>query len=168
MQIETDKVFRKELIKRHALGSIIHDESAPGTDQSSPLPFKFSKDDSTFQKAYEIKALQKLALTDVLGDLEGLGIEFGPEDFVDQKKLQENQDAQDFIQGNKYFKSYLDKKGGVLKCLPLSYIQSNFATYYSARDEFVDQTIGDVKSLSENYASILGYSSGEDEEYKEK
>ena len=62
----------------------------------------------------------------------------------------------------------MDKKGGVLKCLPLSYIQSNFATYYSARDEFVDETIENLKSFTENYASILGYSSGEDEEFKEK
>ena len=62
----------------------------------------------------------------------------------------------------------MDKKGGVLKCLPLSYIQSNFATYFSAKDEFADETIGNIKSLSENYASVLGYSSGEDEEYKEK
>jgi hypothetical protein len=36
------------------------------------------------------------------------------------------------------------------------------------RDEFLDQNIGDIKSLTENYASILGYSSGEDEEFKEK
>ena len=112
--------------------------------------------------------MKKLALADVLGDLEGFGIEFGPDDFVDQKKLQSNQEAQEFISDNKYFKEYFDKKGGILKCLPLSYMQSNFATYYSQRDEFLDKTVGDIKALSENYAQTLGYSSGEDEEFKEQ
>ena len=67
----------------------------------------------------------------------------------------------------KYFREYLDKKGGVLKCLPLSYIQTSFATYYSQRDDFLDKTVGDIKALAENYASTLGYSSGEDEDFKE-
>ena len=95
------------------------------------LPFRFTEEDAMFQRAYEVKGIQKIALADMLPDIEALGIEFGSEDFVDQKKIQENQDAQEFIQENKYFKSYLDKKGGVLKCLPLSYLQTNFATYHS-------------------------------------
>ena len=57
------------------------------------LPFKYNKDDTLFLKAYEIKAIQKRALADILGDLEGLGIEFGPEDFVGKEKLLSNQEA---------------------------------------------------------------------------
>ncbi len=36
-------------------------------------------------------------MVDFLGDVEDLGIEFDADDFVDQKKLKENPDAQEFI-----------------------------------------------------------------------
>lgn len=105
-------------------------------------------------------------MADILGDLEGLGIEFGKEDFVVEKKGA-SKESEEFILENKYLKDYLDQKGGKLKCLPLSYIQGNFAYYYSQRNEFLDATLKEVKSLAQNFAKTLDYSSGEDEEFKE-
>jgi hypothetical protein len=35
---------------------------------------------------YEIKHLQKVSLADIFGDIEGLGIEFSKEDFLDPSK----------------------------------------------------------------------------------
>ena len=74
------------MIKRHALGNVIN-------EHDSPLPFKHSEEDVKYQKAYEIKALKKVSLVDTLGDIEGFGIEFKPEDYVEKKKLQGNTDA---------------------------------------------------------------------------
>ena len=82
-RLSSDKSFRRDLIKRHALGSAIYDQGESGYQQ---LPFKHNEDDIQYQRAYEIKHLQKVALADIFGDIEGLGIEFAKEDFVDPAK----------------------------------------------------------------------------------
>ena len=64
-------------------------------------------------------------------------------------------------------REYVEAKGGKLKCLPLSFMQSNFAYFYSQRNSFIDSCMKDVKSLEKNYVKALDYSSGEDDEYRE-
>ena len=71
------------MIKKYALGNAIYDE---GNESPLQLPFKHSVDDVNYLKAYELKYLQKLTLKDLIGDIEGLGITFGKEDFEDSKK----------------------------------------------------------------------------------
>lgn len=91
-KLTTDKNYRRELIKRHALGSSIYDE---GDSDYSSIPFRHNEDDNQFQKVYEIKNLQKVSLADIFGDIEGLGIDFAKEDFVDPSKSKK--DAQEII-----------------------------------------------------------------------
>lgn len=147
------------MIKRHALGSSIYEEG------DTLLPFNHTIDDVKIQKVYEIKCLQKVVLADIIGDIDGLGIEFGKEDFIDAND--KNKEANQIINDDKYLKEYLDAKGGRLKCLPLGYMQGNFAYYYSQRNEFIDSCINDLKQISKNHAKTLDYSSGEDEEFKD-
>jgi hypothetical protein len=52
--------------------------------------------------------LQKIALADILGDIEGLGIEFSKDDFVDRAKTKKGGVAEEIIQENKYLKDYLE------------------------------------------------------------
>lgn len=79
----TDPIKRQDLIKKFALGSAIYDE---GTEGPQLLPFKHSQDDVSYLKAYELKYLKKLTLKDLIGDIEGLGIQFDKEDFEDPSK----------------------------------------------------------------------------------
>jgi len=78
-----DPSKRQDLIKKFALGSAIYDE---GTEGPQLLPFKHSQEDVNFLKAYELKYLKKLTLKDVIGDIEGLGIQFEKEDYEDPSK----------------------------------------------------------------------------------
>ncbi len=83
-RLTTDKNYRRELIKRHALGSSIYDED--GDSEYSSIPFRHNEEDIQYQKVYEIKNLQKVSLADIFEDIEGLGIDFAKEDFVDPSK----------------------------------------------------------------------------------
>ena len=47
-------------------------------------------------------------------------------------------------------------------------MQGNFAYFYSQRNEFIDSCLSNIDSLSSNHIKTLDYSSGEDEEFKEK
>lgn len=49
--MKTDASFRREMIKRHALGSSIYEEG------DTLLPFNHTIDDVKIQKVYEIKCL---------------------------------------------------------------------------------------------------------------
>ena len=42
-------------------------------------------------------------------------------------------------------------------------MQGNMAYYHSQRSEFLDEQMAKVKNLASNYASILDYTSGEDD-----
>lgn len=77
----TDKKFKHELIKRHALSTTIYDE---GGMAQTFLPFKHLKEDVEYQRLYELKYLKKVILADFFEDIEGMGLEFGKEDFVDE------------------------------------------------------------------------------------
>jgi hypothetical protein len=58
-----------------------------------------------------------------------LGVQFGKEDF--EKEIATDEASKAYINEDSYLKDYLEKKGGKLKCGPLSYIQGNFAYRYS-------------------------------------
>lgn len=150
-KLETDKVLRKELLKRHSLCSQIYEDGSSG---QTSIPFKHNQADVDFQKAYDLKYVSKLVLADTLGDIEGLGIEFGKEDF--EKVVAKDDRAQQYIDEDKYLKEYLDKKGGKLKCGPMSYMQGNFAFYHAQKNEYIDNSSKESKA-------ILDYSSGDDE-----
>lgn len=64
--------------------------------------------------------MAKFVLADTLGDIEGLGVEFGKEDY--EKEVAKDERAKQYIEEDRYLKEYLEKKGGKLKCGPLSYI----------------------------------------------
>lgn len=117
------------------------------------IPFLHNKVDTDFVNAYDIKYMSKLVLADTLEDIEGLGVEFGKEDF--EKEVAKDPKAQMYIEEDKYLKEYLDKKGGKLKCGSLSYIQGNFAYLHAQKSEFIE-------NASKEAQELLGYSSGED------
>ena len=125
-KLETDKNFRRELIKRHSLYTQIYED---GASEQAMIPFKHDFNDISYQKAYELKYMRKFVMADSIGDIEGLGVQLGKDDF--EKEIAKDKKALEYIEEDKYLKEYLDKKGGKIKCGSLSYIQGNMAFYHA-------------------------------------
>ncbi len=68
------------------------------------------------------------------------------------------------ISQDKHLKKYMEEKGGKLKCFPMSYMQSNYAFYYSQRNAFLDECLSSASNLKENYSSVIENNNSDDEE----